>query len=84
MDLWIHFPVKFGVTWKEGETYRFTTNPDVFNLGDSIAYECNVLAGVDTLVDEMFTQPPHVISPEILVLENELDILRAPACFVDL
>ena len=42
------------------------------------------MTSVDALVDEMLSQPPHVIPPEILVLEDEFDIFCAPTRFIDL
>jgi hypothetical protein len=53
----------------------FAIYVDVLYLGSDRTNKQDLLVSVYTLPDEVFAQSPHVISSQILVLEDEFDVV---------
>jgi hypothetical protein len=67
-----------------GNRYFLAVHVYRLYLGRDTTHEGDILIGVNTLADQVFTQPPHVTPAKILVLEDEFHIVRRVVGWIDL
>lgn len=61
-----------------GECYwshLFALDIDALNLGGDHADERDILIDKNTSTDQMFTEPPHLVTTQVLVSKRELDVV---------
>ena len=70
------------VPWSS--THPVASNVDCRHLCGYDTDKRDILVDVDAFSNEILTEPPHLISAEILVLECELYIIRLARVFIKL
>jgi hypothetical protein len=63
-------------------SYLLALDIDTLNFGGDHADERNILIDEDTLTDQMFTEPPHLVAAQVLIGKREFDIVSRMAILV--
>ena len=63
-------------------SYLFATNVQRLNRRRNNAYERDLLLHLHASPNKSATEPPHVVPAQVLVLKNELNIVRAELLWI--